>query len=385
MNVTIFPGALRGRIEIPSSKSFAHRLLIAAALSDTDTQVMMNAENDDIRATKACLDALSTPAPVLCCRESGSTLRFMLPVTAAMGVTAQFTGEGRLPERPNAPLLEALRAHGVHVSGDFLPFKISGKLRGGEYKIAGNISSQYITGLLLALPLCDEDSEIVLTTGLESAAYVDITLDCLKQFGAVVHKTALGYKIPGGQRYRGPAAVTAEGDWSSAAFWMAANALGHDITCQGLNDSSLQGDAAILSQLKQLGGEIDVSGTPDSVPALAVTAALHPGTTRITNAARLRLKESDRLRAVHDMLTALHGDCEELPDGLVIRGVKTLKGGTVDGFHDHRIVMAAAIAATRASAPVTITGAEAVNKSYPAFFEHLSALGGNVHVKHPGK
>lgn len=145
MNVTIFPGALRGRIEIPSSKSFAHRLLIAAALSDTDTQVMMNAENDDIRATKACLDALSTPAPVLCCRESGSTLRFMLPVTAAMGVTAQFTGEGRLPERPNAPLLEALRAHGVHVSGDFLPFKISGKLRGGEYKIAGNISSQYIT------------------------------------------------------------------------------------------------------------------------------------------------------------------------------------------------------------------------------------------------
>lgn len=304
-----------------------------------------------------------------------------MPVAAALGASARFTGAGRLPQRPNALLTDVLRAHGVSTDSDLLPLNLSGRLHGGVFSIAGNVSSQYITGLMLALPLCKEDSEIILTTALESASYLNLTLDALRAFGIRIEPRPNGWFIPGGQRYHTPESCTVEGDWSSAAFWHAANRLGGKVECLGLNVDSAQGDRAILPQLDHLGETIDVSDTPDLVPALAVAAAIHPGTTRIVGAARLRIKESDRLCAVAQMLRALGGQAEELPDGLVIHGGKTLTGGIVDGCNDHRIVMAAAIAGAYASAPVTILGAQAVRKSYPTFFEDFQTLGGIVHVE----
>ena len=400
MNVTIHPGLLSGSVEIPCSKSFAHRLLIAAALADAPTEVRMNALNADIIATAECLKSLgadidrtgtgyfvrpiqsvSGQSHALFCNESGSTLRFLLPVAAALGAECTFTGAGRLPERPNGILTGAINAHGAHTDSDLLPMQLTGKLTGGQYEIAGNVSSQYITGLLLALPLCEDDSEILLTTPLESAAYVDITLDVLKAFNIHVKSAPHGWIIPGRQTYRSPGSISAEGDWSAAAFWLTANHLGHKVECLGLNERSVQGDRAVSEMLNRLGGEIDASGIPDLVPALAVAAAFHRGTTCITGAARLRIKESDRLAAVAAMLRALGGDADELPDGLIIHGGKPLTGGTVAGCNDHRIVMAAAIAATAASGPVAITDAQAVHKSYPAFFDAFNQLGGHAHVE----
>lgn len=398
MNIIVEPRHLKGAVEIPSSKSYAHRLLIAAALADSPTFVGLNAVNQDIIATARCLEMLGANveqtetgmrvAPIkrvpskseLFCGESGSTLRFMIPVAAALGAECAFAGAGRLPERPNGPLLDAVRAHGVEVSRELLPLTISGKLMGGEYPIAGNISSQYITGLLMALPLCAEDSRISLTTPLESAPYVDMTLEVLELFGISVRRIDGGYFIPGGQRYRTPGNVFAEGDWSGAAFWLLANALGNNVECIGLNPVSAQGDRAMSDILRCLGGEINVSETPDLVPALAVAAAWRSGETRITGAGRLRIKESDRLRAVSNMLKALGCDCAELEDGLVINGGKGFSGGRVEGCNDHRIVMAASIAATAARAPVEITDSQAVNKSYPEFFNEFTRLGGVAHV-----
>jgi len=404
MNITIQPGKLSGLIEIPSSKSYAHRLLIASALADRPTEVRMNALNNDISATVDCLRALGATIdrtdtgfvvhPIrqithshctLFCGESGSTLRFLIPVAAALGIQCTFTGAGRLPERPNLILTEALNAHGVSADNHLLPLSICGRLQGGIYPIAGNVSSQYITGLLMALPLCDFSSEIVLTTQLESASYIDITLETLAPFGIIAERTPTGWHISGGQKYHSPGIITAEGDWSSATFWYAANSLGSDVTCLGLNENSLQGDRSILEMLNRLGCNIDVSDTPDLVPALAVAAAAYPGTTRITGASRLRIKESDRLRTVADMIHNLGGSVDELSDGLIIRGGKPLSGGIVNGCNDHRIVMAAAIAAAFADRPVRILGAEAVDKSYPGFFRDFEALGGNVHVERAGQ
>ena len=405
MIAVVSPSRLCGSVRVPASKSYAHRLLIAAALSDAPTRVSINARSRDIDATADCLRALGVRVqplndagvqeqgfsvyplaermdqPTLFCAESGSTLRFMLPVAAALGTEATFTGEGRLPERPNEPLIEALRSHGVTVDRELLPIRLSGRLTGGDYPIAGNISSQYITGLMLALPLCKEDSHIILTTPLESAGYLDITREVLSLFGVRVEVTPQDFFIPGGQTYNSPQETAAEGDWSGAAFWLAARRMGHEVEVNGLNPESAQGDRAIVEQLTRLGQQIDVSGTPDAVPALAVAAAMHPGVTRITGAARLRIKESDRLRAVSDMLRALGGQVEEQNDGLIIRGGAPLHGGRVEGYNDHRIVMAAAIAASMASGPVEITDAQAINKSYPGFFRDFESLGGNVHVQ----
>lgn len=400
MNMVVHPGRLSGTVEIPSSKSCVHRLLIAAALADRLCFVGLNATNDDIKATARCLEALGakvksvegglevTPVAAgqgkgeLFCGESGSTLRFMLPVAAAMGHEGTFTGAGRLPERPNAPLVKAMREHSVDVSSDLLPMKISGRLTGGEFAIAGNISSQYITGLLMALPLCEGDSRITLTTKLESAPYVDITIDILKKFGVEVIRDEKGFVIPGGQKYTSPGRINAEGDWSGAAFWIAANVMGNDVECTGLDCNSTQGDKAIAEMVNRLGSEIDVTETPDLVPALAVAAAWYNGITRITGAARLRIKESDRLRAVSDMLINLGAKCTELDDGLIIEGGHGFTGGCVDGVNDHRIVMAAAIAAAVASGSVTITDSQATAKSYPGFFDEFVRLGGTANVQH---
>ncbi len=405
MNIVITPSPLSGAVRVPASKSAAHRLLIGAALADGPTRIDLSGMNRDIEATAACLRALGADiaeeggtlavSPVadvpteatLNCGESGSTLRFLLPVAVALGVQATFTGHGRLPQRPNAPLVAALRAHGAVIDGDLLPMTASGPVEGGLWTLPGDVSSQYVTGLLFTLPLLKGDSEIRLTTPLASAAYVDMTLQALSQFGVAVEATADGWRVPGGQRYHSPGMATVEGDWSAAAFWLAANALGARIDVEGLRPDSVQGDRAVATLLGQ--AAIDATHVPDLVPALAVAAANRPMRTVITGAARLRLKESDRLRSVADMLGALGHAATVTPDGLIIDGGRPrpcpAPVRTVDGANDHRIVMAAAVAAAYGDRPVRVTGAQAVEKSYPDFFRDFTLLGGQAHVEHAGR
>ena len=404
MNVIINPGPLAGTVRVPASKSAAHRLLICAALADGPTRIAIRATNRDIEATAACLRALGAGierqgdyidvSPIaqipgqalLDCGESGSTLRFLLPVAAALGTRATFTGKGRLPQRPNAPLVEALRKHGAEIDNDLLPMTVSGPLTDGRWTLPGDVSSQYVTGLLFALPLLDGDSAIALTTPLASAAYVDMTLQALRQFGITVEPTTTGWRIPGHQRCHTPGDVAVEGDWSAAAFWLAANAMGASVDVQGLDPDSVQGDRAVAGLLGR--EAIDATHVPDLVPALAAVAAQLPQRTVITGAARLRLKESDRLQTVAAMLKALGHGVTVTQDGLIIDGGKPKPCGepirTVDGADDHRIVMAAAVAAAHADKPVRILGAQAVEKSYPDFFRDFTALGGNTHVEHAG-
>ena len=406
MNATVYPYPIGGRVTVPPSKSHVHRLLIAAALcGEQETAVHCSGENADIAATVRCLSALNAdicreengfrvyrdfslhhfaPNDKLDCGESGSTLRFLLPLCAAKPRRAEapvmLTGSGRLPSRPNGPLLEALRSHGAQIHGDFLPMTVDGGLSAGDFALPGNVSSQFFSGLLFALPLLEGDSTLRHTSPLESRPYVDLTLSVLLQFGVRVENMENGWRVPGRQRYISPGTARAEGDWSAAAFWLGANALGNAVTVEGLNSRSCQGDQAIETLLSRVGGEMDVTDTPDLMPILSAVAAAMPGkTTRITGAARLRLKESDRLAAMAQVIRALGGNAEEMADGLTVYGTK-LKGGTVDGQNDHRVVMSAAVAATACAGPVTILGAEAVNKSYPDFWKDFEALGGYIHV-----
>jgi len=323
--------------------------------------------------------------PTLNCRESGSTLRFMIPVALAVAGGGRFTGAGRLMERPQGPYQQLFAEKGISFVQTSEGITVKGELTPGTYRLAGDVSSQFITGLLYALPLLEGDSDIVLTTPLESKNYVDMTLLALKEFGVTAQETPEGYHIPGKQKYR-PAAISVEGDYSQAGFYYAAIGLGNPVEIQGLDPYSAQGDMRIVPYYLKLTGEgcveLDVSQCPDLVPALAVQAALREGQeTAIVNAARLRMKESDRLAAVTQELNKLGAQVEEFDDHLIIRGVSHLRGGTVDAHNDHRIAMMLAIAATRADAPVTITGAESVNKSYPNFWEHYRELGGRFTVE----
>jgi 3-phosphoshikimate 1-carboxyvinyltransferase len=354
----------------------------------------------DIIATRTCLAALCAPqAGVAQCNalESGSTLRFLLPVAAALGRECVFFGEGRLPERPLEPLLSLLRGHGVTVEGERLPLRLHGQLQAGAYALPGNISSQYLSGLLFALPLLQGESEIRLITPLESAGYVAMTLQTLARFGVQIHIPEPGvYGIPGGQRCRTEEARLApEGDWGGAVFWMAAAALAGKVDITGLDLQSAQPDAAALSLLERMGAvaekhagtlriaraalratELDASGCPDLVPIAAVLMALAAGESRIYNAARLRSKESDRLAAMAQNLNALGAQVRELPDALIIRGVEALRGGTAEGFNDHRIAMAMGVAALRADGAVRLRGSDCVRKSYPAFWADYARLRG---------
>lgn len=404
--MTVHPGRLSGSVPAIPSKSAAHRLLILAALAGEKTEIACPAVSKDILATADCLRALGTDvarhswgfsvtpgkAPKgadLPCGESGSTLRFLLPVAAALGVEATFHLEGRLPQRPLAPLDGQLTARGVTLTRpteDTL--RCAGQLTPGDFTLPGNVSSQYVTGLLLALPLLSGASTLTVTGQVESAPYIALTEEALSQFGALPEKTNWQYEISP-RRYQSPGKARVEGDWSNAAFFLAAGA-----SVTGLNEQSRQGDRAILELLQRFGAtvreqedtaavswdqlhgiDIDASAIPDLVPILAVLAAVAEGKTRIFNAQRLRLKESDRLTAVAALLQNLGGSVEVTADGLLIEGTG-LSGGRVESFSDHRIAMAAAVAGTLASQPVTIHGAGAVEKSYPGFFQDFQALGG---------
>ena len=392
MNLTITPTRLSGTVTPPPSKSQAHRLLLCAALAGGESRIENLADSQDIQATRRCMAELKTERnslPRFDCGESGSTLRFLIPIALALRGGGVFTGHGRLMERPQKPYFDIFDEKGVRYEQRDGVLTVQGKLPPGVYRLPGNVSSQFVTGLLYALPLLEGDSEILLTSPLESRGYVDMTLAALAAFGVSVTEIPNGFRTPGGQRYR-PRAVSIEADWSQAAFWYTSMALGHPVEPQGLNPASAQGDMCIVSycqRLRQSGdAALDVSGCPDLAPPLAVIAALRAEErTSLTGAARLRIKESDRLAAITRVLCAMGADVEEGPDFLRIRGRDSLAGGcTVDCCNDHRIAMMAAVAATRCREPVTLLGAECVAKSYPAFWDDYKSLGGQVY-EYPGE
>lgn len=440
MDVKIIPKKLSGTLAAPPSKSHAHRVLIAQKLariqSGRDSDFDIPSFSQDIEATKNCLVQLDKAMPYLDCKESGSTLRFMIPVAMALKDEAVFMGTGKLPERPISPLKEEMEAHGCVFSMGNKNQKVSdrykeictvrGRLQPGAYRLAGNISSQFITGLLFALPILSGDSTLELTTKLESAGYVDLTLDVLRDFGIDIKERTSSegfniYEIKGNQRYVEPDETSIQCDWSNAAFWLACGALGGDVTLTGLDLASSQRDKEFTDILREMGAElrvnadaapknpgnsessggsenpgsplcsirctgnglraveVNVSQIPDLVPVLASVMSLARGASLITHAERLRIKESDRLSTVYDFLSRLGADITDGGDGLSLTGLENLTGGEVYGHNDHRIVMAAAVASCGCTEPVIIRGAQAVSKSYPDFFKDFAALGGEVH------
>lgn len=408
MIVRVSPCLLSGTVQAIPSKSDAHRALIAAALADAPTRVTFargDAFGADVRATIGCLSALGASilheegaffvkpcsplgAVTLDCGESGSTLRFLLPVAAALTDGYMITGRGRLPERPLEGLLDALAAHGCTIHGEApegsryprLPFTVSGPLKGGASSLPGNVSSQFVSGLLLSAPLLDTDTRIEIDGELQSAGYVDMTLRTMRAFGAAVEALPDGYLARAGG-YRTSGAYRLDGDWSNAAVFLAAGSMGHAVRVSGLDASSAQPDRCCEALLSHVGGgnHIDVSGCPDLVPVLAARAAMAKGETHFDGAARLRLKESDRLSAIAEGLTALGSFVTERPDGLTVHG-GGIDGGEVSAYGDHRMVMAWTLAAIGARRSVVIDGAEAVEKSYPSFFEDFERLGGRCDV-----
>lgn len=409
MTVTLEPSVLTGSISSIPSKSDAHRLIIASMLSDGATTLRLPTSSADIDATIGCINALGasikkcgenlviqgkqfSDCALLDCSESGSTLRFIVPVASAISDTVSFTGKGRLPDRPIKELLDALRSNGAEFSSDKLPFTKTGRLKSGIFTLPGNVSSQYITGLMFALPLLDGNSEIRLTSKLESSAYIDITLRALRRFGIEITQKGSSYFIKGNQKYVSPSSLAVDGDWSNSSYFLASG-----VTVTGLDTHSPQGDKGILEVFEKMGGKIsysngicvdlsdltgcetDISEIPDTFPTLAVLATKAKGKTDFINGARLRIKESDRIETTAAMLTALGGKVEVHRDGMTVYGGK-LHSGVVDGAGDHRIVMAAALASTLSDGIITVTGAEAVSKSYPSFFEDFKKLGGKCHV-----
>lgn len=417
MNTTLHSPKLSGSVDAIPSKSHAHRLFIAAAFADRPTVIRCRAVNKDICATIDCLNALGAdiretesgvyevkPVPgditgrpaALDVGESGSTLRFMIPVSLAAGADSAFVCHGRLPERPLSPLYEQLVLHGAKLSAKGTnPFLASGKISGGAYELDGGVSSQFVTGLLLALPLTGADASVTLTGKIESRPYIDITLKTLRDFGVQVSEADSTFTLPA-QKYVSPGEAEVEGDWSNAAFFLVAGAFSDEgITVGRVDMDSPQGDRAIVKILSDFGADVtvgdrevtvkrakltapavpvDASDIPDLIPIVSVLASVSEGTTVIENCARLRLKESDRLVTIRDTLTALGADVRIAGDSLVIKGVEKLAGGTVSSCNDHRIAMAAAIAATVSAGDVTILQSEAVAKSYPMFFDDMNRL-----------
>ncbi|MCM8711601.1 3-phosphoshikimate 1-carboxyvinyltransferase [Clostridium sp. SYSU_GA19001] len=416
-SIKIIPSRLKGSIKIPPSKSLCHRAIIAASLANGKSNIENVIFSEDITATcngmkslgieiEKNLDrldikgasTLQAVAEEIDCIESGSTLRFLIPIALLTGNRITFNGRGRLKSRPLTPYYKLFKTQNIkYCNEEGLPLTLQGKLKPGDYEIEGNISSQFITGLLFALPLLEGDSRIIVTTELESKGYVDLTLDILRQFSVEIENNSYKeFYIQGNQKYKAKN-YKVEGDFSQAAFYLAAGILGEQVNCMDLNINSLQGDKVIVDIIKEMGGNIsvsediittkasktkgitiDASQCPDLVPILAVLGALSEGTTRIINAARLRIKESDRLKSTTTELNKLGADIKELQDSLIIHGKKKLKGGIVDSWNDHRIAMALSIASIKCTEPVIITNSDAVKKSYPEFFKDFATLGGKL-------
>lgn len=425
--IKIIPSSLGGEVKVPSSKSIGHRLLICAALAQGESRIDGINMSKDIQATIKAVSALGgkvareensdsttylvngiqpredSKGPIeINCYESGSTLRFFLPVSLALCNNLFFTGEGRLTQRPineYFPIFEACQIE-MNYSGQ-LPIGLKGSLKAGHYHLSGNVSSQYTTGMLLAAPLLNGDTEISIVGEMESKGYIDLTLDAMKLFG--VHVERQGYQwflVKASERYK-PAFAHAEGDFSQGAFWIVAGIIGNKaIGIKGLNPKTVQGDGAVLSWVAQMGGKfvweedvlkvypsktkgivIDGSQCPDLIPIMCVLAALSEGETRVIKGERLRVKESDRILSTVTELSKLGADIVETEDGMIIRGKSSLRGGCeLEGWNDHRIVMAIAIATTVCEEPVTLKGHEAIQKSYPDFFKDFISLGGALEL-----
>ena len=417
-DVKFSPFVPNGTVNVPPSKSDVHRAIICAAMANGVSRISPVALSNDIKATIGCIKALGADAvlennvltvdgtnmyknktALLDCGESGSTLRFFIPIAAVGNINATFVGKGKLPQRPIGIFTEALpKAGTVCKTEGGLPLEIKGQLKSGIFEIPGNVSSQFITGLLLALPILEGDSEIVLTSPLESVGYIAMTIRTMKQFGVNIQATEKGWHIKGGQSYK-TCDYTTDGDWSQAAFFMVLGAVSGKVTVKGVAKDSTQGDKKCAEILARLGAKvtqldnevtvekgelraitIDASQIPDLVPVLSVCAAFAEGTTRIINAERLRIKECDRLKATAELLNNLGGKVKELSDGLEITGVSSLKGGNVNGYNDHRIVMSAAVCAARSDEDITATFAMSINKSYPDFYIDYNSIGGKANV-----
>ena len=429
----ILPGPKSGCVTVPASKSWAHRMLITAALSVNPCEIICDGISNDISATIKCLNALGASINIeeninegavikvypvvkkldhhnqnalyahLSCGESGSTLRFMIPIAGALGINACYHMEGRLSERPLETLTDVLSAHGMSFRKDGPYLYCMGQLQSGTYDIPGNISSQYVSGLLMSLPLVNGNSILNVTGKIESGDYIDMTVKAIEDAGVALVKNGNTYYIEGGQKYSVPNSLIVEKDWSSAAFPLCMGAFSDEgMNVTGLNLNSIQGDKEIVNILKNFGADIvtddkapdqkknllsitvkkgdlkgqviDASRIPDLVPVISVVAAGAKGETRIIHAERLRLKESDRLATTTTMLKALGADIDETEDGLVIHGKAKLNGGTVDSFNDHRIAMSAAVAAGICQEKVVVTGAECTNKSFPGFWNMLEKI-----------
>lgn len=467
-NITVFPGKLKGTVKIPASKSIAHRAVICAALGAGASQLLDLTISEDVQATIDGVKALGAAVahegdqfqiigmrksddrlkwaekfggqtwrltsqggrqdqggkqgpgpegimPVIDCGESGSTLRFLLPLALVRMGQARFLGRGRLGQRPMEPYYQIFDQQGISYKQSQpgknsaaiqqaagLDLQLAGNLQPGEFVLPGNVSSQFISGLLFALPLLKADSSIRLTTPLESKGYLDMTIKVMHDFGVdVSNEGNHTFRVEGRQRYQSTT-YSIEGDYSQAAFFLAADALGSEVEVAGLKAKTLQGDREILNLIMRMGGhihqgekgvlamagseglqaaEIDASQCPDLVPILAVLAALSQGTTEIIKAERLRLKECDRLQAVAVELCKLGARVQERPDGLVIEGVPALRGGVqVSSHQDHRIAMSLAMAATCCELPVEITDSQCVQKSYTDFWRDFQSLGGKIEI-----
>lgn len=403
-SVRIIPRKLNGKVCAPPSKSAAHRAILSAALSCGESKILNLAYSEDISATLSVIEALGANVRlygstamitgmckgeqlnkrILNCNESGSTLRFIIPIALALGGNFFVSGKGRLMERPLDDYYKIFDTQGIFHKKENDKIFFDGKLSGGRYELSGNVSSQYITGLLYSLPLLSSDSEIVITTPIESLGYIKMTLQMLEKFGiSIKHSDDYrNYHISGSQTYKA-CDYTVEGDYSQAAFYYVANELGNNLEISGLLTDSLQGDKAILDVINFLKDgksehTIDVSQIPDLVPIISVLATQTDGVTHIINAGRLRIKESDRLTAITQELTKLGAKIDEFDDSLTIHGKTTLSGGVVDAHNDHRIAMSLAIASTVACGEIKICGSDSVKKSYKDFWEVFCSLGGII-------
>ena len=428
-SILIKPSTLKGTVIPPPSKSLSHRAIICASLcADNEISHIDNVIlSDDIKATidgmiqlRAEIEIIENDDKTCClnvrgsrrsveyaeinCRESGSALRFLIPVGLMLADRCKFLGRGKLIERPLDIFYKIFDEDEIKYknSNGKLPLTVSGKLRGGQYNMSGMVSSQFISGLLMALPLINRESAISVTDNMESAAYVDLTLQMLKKFNIETYNTDYKeYKIPGNSKYKA-SSYRIEADYSQAAFYLVANALGNDVECLGLNEDSLQGDKEIINIIERfknlensdspnsLGSNeiiIDASQIPDLIPIISVLAALKKGkTTRIVNAQRLRIKESDRLKAVATEMNKIGAEIEELEYGLLIKGKSVLRGdATVNSWNDHRIAMSLAIAATKCNNDIILEGYQSVNKSYPTFWKDYISLGGAINELHMGE
>ncbi|MBQ8164872.1 MAG: 3-phosphoshikimate 1-carboxyvinyltransferase [Clostridia bacterium] len=407
MDITVKSAVLNGSVSVVDSKSEAHRKLICSLLSFGKTSVICSNTSDDINATINCLKALNAEVSQdekniyvdsenikatgaeLNCGESGSTLRFFIPIVCALGLNVTFTGEGRLPERTNAVLIDLLSKKGCMFDrADGLPLTVSGKIESGTYEIPGNISSQYISGLLFALPLLSGDSVIKIIGKTESVPYIDLTLEALSEFGikADFDKSKGEIKVYGNQKYKSSGNVKVNGDWSNGAFWLClSNLAGNKLNVENLKADSVQGDKAIVDIITKIksadDGEtvtVDCRQIPDLVPVMSVFASSRKGETVFSGCERLKIKESDRIKTTVEMITNLGGNAEEIENGIRIYGKGKLTGGTVECYNDHRIAMSSAVASTICDGDVIIKGAQCVKKSYPLFFEEFQRLGGVI-------